>query len=99
MDNRMLKDFFHGNLSPADRRMARGSEAARLTEELAQAEDVLARALLPDLVPLLKRLTDAQASLDGLTAEACYIDGFKTGARFMMEILDDARENTKPLTE
>ena len=34
-----------------------------------------------------------------IIAEASYIDGFKTGARFMMEILDDARENLKPITE
>lgn len=34
-----------------------------------------------------------------IIAEASYIDGFKTGARFMMEILDDVRENLKPVTE
>ena len=34
-----------------------------------------------------------------IMVEASYIDGFKTGARFMMEILDDTRENVKPVTE
>ena len=99
MNDRTLKDLYHGNLSPADRQMVRGSEAARLTEEMTRAEDILAQALAPDLTAVLKRLTGAQAALDSLMAEACYIDGFKTGARFMMEILDDARENLKPIAE
>lgn len=41
----------------------------------------------------------ADGDLDGIMAETSYIDGFKTGARFMLEILDDARENLKPVTE
>ena len=99
MNYRILRDFFHGDLSPADRLMASGSEAARLTEEVAKAEDILTRALAPDLAAVLKRLTAAQAALDSFTAETCYIAGFRTGARFMMEVLDDSRENLKPATD
>lgn len=32
-------------------------------------------------------------------AETNYINGFKMGALFMMEILDETRESLKPLTE
>ena len=99
MDNRTLKDFFHGGLSPADRQMVHGSEAARLTEELAGTEGILRQALSPDLAAVLKRLTTAQTALNGLTAEEYYIDGFRTGARFMMEILGDTHENLEPVTE
>ena len=99
MKNRTLKDFYYGNLTPADRQMIRGSEAARVAAELTEAENRLAQSLSPELHPALERLVKAQQELDSIMVEASYIDGFKTGARFMMEILDDTRENVKPVTE
>lgn len=99
MANETLKAFYFGNLTPCERRMVRGSEATRLVNELSETDKLLSQALPPDLRPILERLVKAQGDLDGLVAETSYIDGFKTGARFMMEILDDARENLKPVTE
>lgn len=68
-------------------------------KDLSEAEDLLGQSLPPELRPVLERLTKAQSDLDGIVAETSYIDGFKTGARFMMEILDDASENLKPVAE
>lgn len=99
MTNRTLKDFFHGNLAPADKQMVRGSEAARAAAELSDAEALLTQALPTELRPLLDRFTKAQGRVDAIMTEESYIDGFKTGARFMMEILDDTRENLKPIAE
>ena len=99
MRNRTLKDFFYGNLTPENRQLVRGSEAARAVAELSDAEKLLARSLPPELQPLLERFTKAQDALELIMNEAFYIDGFKTGARFMMEILDDTRENLRPITE
>ena len=95
--NSILKEFFHGNLSPANQQMVRGSELAHIVNELANAETLLEHALAPELLPALKRLTDVQTALNALTAEVYYIDGFKTGARFIMGIQDDACENLEPV--
>jgi len=99
MANKTIKAFYYGNLTPCERQMIRGSEATSVVKELSDAEAELSRSLLPELQPVLDRFTRAQQELDGIMAETSYIDGFKTGARFMMEILDDARENLKPVTE
>lgn len=99
MYNQILKSFFHGNLSPVDRQMVHGSDAARAVAELSNAENRLALALPPDLQPLMDHMTKAQGKVDVIMAEANYIDGFRTGARLIMEILDDTNENLKPLTE
>ena len=96
---RTLKEFFHGNLTPADRQMVHGSDAARAVAELSDAENRLAQALPPELQPFWERMTKAQGKVDVIMAETNYIDGFKTGARFMLETLDDTHENLKPLTE
>ncbi|AOV98922.1 hypothetical protein DCWBC2_0249 [Dehalococcoides mccartyi] len=38
-------------------------------------------------------------TLDSITAEENYIDGFKTGARFVLAIMDDLHGDTRPVTE
>ena len=97
--NKTLKAFYYGNLTPCERQMMQGSQAKRVVKELSDAGNLLSQALPPDLRPALDRLIKAQGDLDGIVAETGYIDGFKTGARFMLEILDDARENLKPIVE
>lgn len=101
MKNKTLKAFYYGSLRPSERRLIRDSEYDQTAEKLSQAEDCLEQALAPELLPLLEELTELRISLCGLTAEVSYIDGFKTGIRFMMEILDDASEseNLKPIIE
>ena len=89
MYNRTLKSFYHGNLTPINQQMVHGSEA----------EDRLAQVLPPELQSLMECVAKAQGKVDIIMAEASYIDGFKTGARFMLEILDDSHENLKPITE
>ena len=96
--NNILKEFYCGNLTPADRQMVKGSEIAHAMDSLTKAEAVLEQSLTPELLPVLKRLTDAQITLNAITAEAHYIDGFKTGARFMMAVYDNTYENLKPVS-
>ncbi len=99
MKNTTLKEFYYGNLTPADRQMIKDSEISHVAAELAKVEKLLLEAVGEDAIPLLKRYEKAQSALNSITAETSYIDGFKTGARFMMEILDDARENLEPISE
>ena len=98
MANQTLKKFYYGKLHPSERRMVHGSEVARIAKELSDAEAELSRSLLPELQPVLDRFAKAQNDLDSIMAETSYIDGFKTGARFMMEILDDSGGDPKPIT-
>lgn len=99
MYNRTLKSFYHGNLTPTDQQMVHGSDAARAVAELSDAENRLAQALPLELQPLMECVAKAQGKVDVIMAEANYIDGFKTGARFMLEILDDSHENLKPIAK
>ena len=95
--NSILKEFYCGNLTPADRQIVKGSEIARAMETVDKAATVLEQSLTPDLLSALKRLMDAHITMNALAAETYYIDGFKTGARFMMDIQDDACENLEPI--
>ena len=98
MSTRILNEFYRGNLSPADRQMIKGSEIARAMDELSAAETMLEQSLPPELLPVLKHLSDAQLTVNSLTAESCYVDGFRTGAKFMLAVHDDnADRNLKPI--
>lgn len=60
---------------------------------------LLTQSLPHELQPLMDRFMKVQGKVDVVMAETNYISGFRTGARFMMEILDNTHENLKPLTE
>ena len=53
--NSILKELLHGNLSPVNRQMVRGSEIAHIVNELANAEALLEHAIY-FLLLLLKGL-------------------------------------------
>ena len=45
--NNILKEFYRGNLAPADRQMVKGSEITRAMDELTKAETALEQSLSP----------------------------------------------------
>ena len=96
-NSQILHDFYSGNLAPADRQMVKGSEIARAVDELSRIETALEQSIAPELLPLLRQHAHAQTMLNGITAEIYYVNGFKTGARFMLAVHDDTYEDLKPI--
>jgi len=99
MKNQTIKSFYYGNLIPNERQMINGSEIRRVAKELDTAENQLRAILQPEAIPMMERYGKLQAEMASLTEADSYVDGFKTGARFMLEILDDSHENFKPIYE
>lgn len=97
MSNQFIKELYHGSRIPAERQIVKDSEMAAAMEEMVKAEDLLKQIISPEVQPILKRLTDAQITVTDLTAESYFIDGFKIGARLMMDIQDDCNENLEPV--
>jgi len=99
MAKNILKEFYYGNITPIERQMVNGSEIQLAAKELETAESQLRAILQPEAIPLMERYAKAQANLSYITEAENYMDGFKTGARFMMEVLDDSHENLKPIND
>ncbi len=97
MSKSILKEFYYGNITPVERQIINGSEVKRVAKELDTAENQLRTILQPEAVPLMDRYGKLQTELASLTEAETYVDGFKTGARFVMEILDDSHENLRPI--
>lgn len=98
MKNGILSNFYFGNITPSDRQMVKGSQSERAMRELSDAESRLREMLGAETLSQLERLVKEQLALNSIVAEESYIDGFRTGARFMMEILDDSHDELEPVS-
>lgn len=93
MKNRTLKDLYLGNIRPVERQVISGSKLAKVSHKIVDMETQLQKILCPEALGLLEKLMQAQIKRNAITAEENYVDGFKIGARFVMEILDDYYDN------
>jgi len=99
MKNRTLKDLYFGNIRPVERQVIHGSKLAKVSHKIVDMETQLQKILCPEALGLLEKLMKAEITRNAITAEENYVDGFKTGARFAMEILDDYYDNQEPLSD
>lgn len=89
MKNDILSDLYFGNITPTNRQIVHGSEVDKAAAELSDAENKLHNMLDSQALAQLERLIKAQLTLNAIIAKESYIDGFKTGARFMLAVFDD----------
>ena len=66
---------------------------------MSDAESFLREHLDGECLAALERLVDAQLTTSTTTAQESYIDGFRTGAKFMLDILTGEGENLAPLVK
>ena len=89
MASNILTDFFYGNINPFEKGFSHSSEYGKAAEGLVKEEEKLRDLLDSDGAEILKQLANLQATLNGLTAEGYFIDGFRTGFRLAIALLDD----------
>ena len=86
---RILEDLYHGNLTVSGQTFRRGTKYARALARLAETEDALGRKLAPEDHPLLAEYAIASAGLTSVSLEEVYIEGFRTGTRIMLAVLEE----------
>ena len=87
MTNKILWDFFYGNIVPNEKQFDRNSEFGRAADELAKEEEKLRTMLDDNTLALLDRMIQLQGTVTGMTAEGYFIDGFQTGFRIALAVL------------
>jgi hypothetical protein len=85
--NKILSDFFYGNIVPNEKQFDRNSEFGRAADELAKEEEKLRTMLDDNTLALLDRMIQLQGTVTGMTAEGYFIDGFQTGFRIALAVL------------
>ena len=86
---RILEDLYHGNLTASGQTFQRGTKYARALDRVTKMEDALAQKLTPEDHSLLAEYAMASAGLTSVSLEEAYIEGFRTGARIMLAVLEE----------
>ena len=85
---RILEDLYHGNLTASGQTFRRGTKYAHALARVTETEDALGQKLTPEDHPLLAEYAMASAGLTSVSIEEAYIEGFRTGARIMLAVLE-----------
>ena len=85
---RILEELYHGNLTVSGQTFRRGTKYARALDRVTKMEDALGQKLTPEDRPLLAEYAMASAGLTSVSIEEAYIEGFRTGARIMLAVLE-----------
>ena len=95
----IIGEFYLGNISPDATAIRQTSELKKAAQEMADAESFLRERLDSECLAALERLVDAQLTSSTTTAQERYIDGFRTGAKFMLDILTGESVELAPLVK
>ena len=82
----MLKELYHGDIIPSDRRADPNDKSLQEWRKLSTEFE---KSLTQEQIKTYHRLSDMQGESAAKDNEALYIQGFKDGALLMMEILGE----------
>lgn len=96
---KILSELYYGNLCPNERPFYAPPAYDKAVKTLFECEDYLLAHLDENLKEYMKRYLQAESQMQSITTEETYLDGFRTGARIMLEILTEESERPRSLAE
>ena len=92
MPDNILSDFFYGNIVPSEKQFDKNSEFGRAIDELAEEEIALRTKLSGEALEQFEQVCQLQGDVTEMTAKEYYIDGFRTGFRIALCVLNDCEK-------
>ena len=86
----LLEDLWYGNLSPADRRLERGSLAVVLQNQAADAEHRLTQTLSQEQKQLFLAYESTQSHISATWEADAFARGFRLAVRLLSEALQSS---------
>ena len=83
---KILSDMFYGNICPCDKEIINGSEIQKLQYRLADLSENLNKELRDEQKEIFEDIMSCWGEINTLTDEESFTDGFKIGAKIIMEI-------------
>ena len=85
----MIEEIWYGNVFPAEKTMPPGSPLYRTTNKVVEAEQAVEDALPEEKRELLLVLENAQFELSNTLETNAFVDGFRLGAKLVMDIFSE----------
>jgi len=86
---RMLEELYYGNIRPNDKQFIRDTQFDKAMHVLSENEEKLTSLLEGQEKKLFLDLVNAQSEVNGVTAVESFINGFRLGARIVIEIMNE----------
>ncbi|MEG2082904.1 MAG: hypothetical protein RR011_06705 [Oscillospiraceae bacterium] len=95
---KILSELYHGNINPVAKSVVQGSAYQKAMHRLCSLEEKLTAQLDVEQQKLLQDFITAQGELNYISGEERFTDGFRLGARIMLEIFEKDDGQFKPIT-
>ena len=82
-----LEEFWHGNISPGEGRYHANKEYSKHWKVMEQCEDELKKRLSPENWELFIKYQDAEREVSCLSDADNFIEGFRMGAKIILDVL------------
>ncbi len=96
---KILKELYHGNLNPVAKTVIKGSDFYKLQCRLDDTVEKLTLLLNESEQELLEQAVDTWGNLNLISGEERFTEGFRLGAKIILEIFEKDGEQFKPITD
>lgn len=86
---KLLSELYNGNLCPIVKEVVQGSEYQKCMNELAEIEEKFSSQLDAEEKEKLQDFITTQGKLSYINAEERFTQGFRMGAKLILEIMDE----------
>ncbi len=95
---KILSELYRGNLNPVAKKVVPGSEYQKCQHEAANLEEEILAVLDEQGKEKFQAFLASQGSLNYISGEERFTDGFRMGAKMMLEIFEKNDGQFKPNT-
>jgi len=86
---RFLEEFLYGNIEPTDYDISSCKEYKKLQELICRNEEKLRATMTDEQKDLFEKYSDCMRKYQTITDCLIFQNGFKLGARMMLEVMED----------
>ena len=83
----ILKEFYRGNVIPCEKYGGNGREIRDLLRLVETTREQILQGITDEKKEMLVKLENQLSMLNTLTCEDCFVNGYRLGARMIMEVL------------
>ena len=83
----VLSDLWYGNIEPQDRKIPRDKEYKQLLNKICKYEEQFRGIFSPEQQKDFEDYENATISVTAISEEASFVEGFRLGAKIMLEVL------------
>lgn len=92
---KILEELYHGNIRPSEQCVKRNSEYDRLRVEWLKLYEIFTKNYSECEMKSFNELIDLQSNMSEIVSAENYIQGFRHGAKMILDVLFGESENIK----